>query len=245
MVTLAAGFESVEIMRVLVVHNYENTGLGLIAQALEESQARLERIDAHLGDDLPESPDGIDGLVVLGGGQSAVADEEHPYLPRLAGLMRDFALSGRAVLGICLGSQILARGLGARNLIGRAPEFGWKRVRLTDDGMLDPVMRAVPREFPIFQWHDDTFSLPEGAVRLAANPAALNQAFRFGRAAYGIQFHFEADTALVRDWCETFADTIAENQPHWPGTHAREQALHGRAADAAGLAIARAWTSLI
>lgn len=232
-------------MRVLVVHNYENTGLGLISRALDEAEARIERIDAHLGDALPASPDGIDGLVVLGGGQSAVADDEHPYLPGLAALMREFALSGRAVLGVCLGSQILARGLGARNLLGQASEFGWKKVRLTDEGMLDPVLRAVPREFPIFQWHDDTFSLPEGAVRLAANPAALNQAFRFGRAAYGIQFHFEADTRLVREWNAAFADTIAESQPHWRADHAREEALHGRAADAAGLAIARAWTSLI
>ncbi|MBK8455973.1 MAG: type 1 glutamine amidotransferase [Phyllobacteriaceae bacterium] len=232
-------------MRVLVVHNYDNTELGLIARALDEAEARLDRVDAHMGDALPGGVDGFDGLVVLGGGQSAVADDDHPYLPDLAALMRDFAVSGRAVLGVCLGSQILARGLGAKNLIGQAPEFGWKKVRLTDEGMLDPVMRAVPREFPIFQWHDDTFSLPDGAVRLAANPAAQNQAFRFGRAAYGIQFHFEADTGLVEQWNETFAGAIARDQPHWPAEHAREAALNGRAADAAGLAIARAWTTLI
>lgn len=232
-------------MRVLVVHNYENTDLGLISRALDEAEARIDRVDAHMGDALPAAPDGFDGLVVLGGGQSAVDDGIHPYLPGLAGLMRDFALSGRAVLGVCLGSQVLARGLGARNLIGVAPEFGWKKVRLTDEGMLDPVMRSVPREFPIFQWHDDTFSLPQGAIRLASNPAAHNQAFRFGRAAYGIQFHFEADQALVAQWNMTFADTIAERQPHWGEAHAREAALNGRASDAAGLAIARAWTSLI
>lgn len=232
-------------MRVLVVHNYDNTELGLIARALDEAEARIDRVDAHMGDALPAAPEGFDGLVVLGGGQSAVADDEHPYLPDLAALMRDFAISGRAVLGVCLGSQILARGLGARNLIGQAPEFGWKKVRLTDEGMLDPVMRAVPREFPIFQWHDDTFTLPTGAVRLAANPAAQNQAFRFGRAAYGVQFHFEADTALVGEWSVTFADLIAGRDPDWATIHAREAAHNGRAADAAGLAIARAWTALI
>jgi GMP synthase-like glutamine amidotransferase len=237
--------KSVEIMRVLVVHNYENTGLGLIARALDEAEARLDRVDAHLGDALPASPDGFDGLVVLGGAQNAIADDKFPYLPGLAALMHDFAVSGRAVLGVCLGSQILARGLGARNLIGQAPEFGWKKVRLTDEGMLDPVMRSVPREFPIFQWHDDTFTLPDGAVRLASNPAAMNQAFRFGRAAYGIQFHFEADTDLVSDWSTTFAREIAAREPNWPVEHPREQAMHGRASDAAGLAIARTWTALI
>lgn len=232
-------------MRVLVVHNYEKTGLGLIARALEESEAHVDRVDAHMGEALPATPDGFDGLIVLGGAQNAVADDVHPYLPDLADLMREFAVSGRAVLGVCLGSQILARGLGARNLIGQAPEFGWKKVRLTDEGMLDPVMRAVPREFPIFQWHDDTFSLPDGAVRLASNPAALNQAFRFGRAAYGLQFHFEADTGLVAEWSIGFAREIAAREPNWPVEHPREAAHNGRASDAAGLAIARAWTSLI
>lgn len=232
-------------MRVLVVHNYDNTDLGLIARALDEASAEVTRVDAHLGEALPDRPDAYDGLVVLGGGQNALADDDHPYLPDLAALMRAFAMTGRAVLGVCLGSQVLARGLGARNLIGAAPEFGWKRVRLTDEGMLDPVMRAVPREFPIFQWHDDTFTLPDGAVRLATNPATRNQAFRFGRAAYGVQFHFEADRSLVAEWSAAFAGQIAERQPDWSETHAREAALHGRAADDAGLAIARAWTTLL
>lgn len=239
------GIKSVEIMRVLVVHNYEKTGLGLIAQALDEAGAKVDRIDAHTGEKVPAGPNGYDALVVLGGAQNAVADEAHPYLRDLASLMQEFAVSNRAVLGVCLGSQILARGLGGRNLIGHAPEFGWKKVRLTDDGMLDPVMRSVPREFSTFQWHDDTFSLPDGSVRLASNPAALNQAFRFGRAAYGIQFHFEADTGLVAEWSTSFAREIAARQPNWASEHPREQALHGRASDAAGLAIARAWTSLI
>lgn len=232
-------------MRVLVVHNYAETGLGLIEAALAEAGAQTTLIHPHAGDDLPGAPDGFDGLVVLGGAQNALADDTHPYLPRLATLMRDFAVTDRAVLGVCLGSQVLARGLGARNLIGQAPEFGWRPVRLTDEGMIDPVMRTVPREFPIFQWHDDTFTLPEGAIRLATNAAARNQAFRFGRAAYGLQFHFEADRNLVAEWSARFADSIAARQPDWPQAHPREAALNGRVADAAGLAISRAWASLI
>ena len=77
------------------------------------------------------------------------------------------------------------------------------------------MLAAAPESFPIFQWHDDTFTLPEGAMRLAENDVAGNQAFRIGRAAYGVQFHFEADRALVRHWNEAFADYLTEHQPGW------------------------------
>ncbi|MGO4836573.1 type 1 glutamine amidotransferase, partial [Rhizobiaceae sp. 2RAB30] len=109
----------------------------------------------------------------------------------------------------------------------------------------DPVLSGLPGNFPIFQWHDDTFSLPDGAVRLASSAAVANQAFRIGRATYATQFHFEADRALVSEWSTAFADVLATRQPGWASRHERDAAELGVQADAAGLAIARAWVSLI
>ena len=232
-------------MRILAVQNYADTGLGQIGRALAEADAEVEIVRAHEGEALPSLSDGHDGLIVLGGAQNALADEEHPYLPRLVALMRDFALADRAVLGVCLGSQLLARAFGAQNLIGAAPEFGWREVELTEEGAMDPVLRAAAERFPIFQWHDDTFTLPQGAIRLARNDAAQNQAFRVGRAAYGTQFHFEADTELVRHWSRQFAAYLAERQPGWQDRIETESARHGTTADAAGLAIARAWVAMV
>ena len=232
-------------MRVLVVQNYDNTGLGQIGAALKEAGAEIDTRNAHLGDALPSGANSHDALVVLGGGQNALADEEYPYIPALLDLMRDFESRDRAVLGVCLGSQLLARAYGAENLIGAAPEFGWHRVALTGDAEGDSVVAALPREFPIFQWHDDTFTLPARAVRLASNAAAANQAFRIGRAAYGFQFHFEADRPLVRHWNAAFAGYIADRQPDWPGRFDAEAERHGPEADAAGLALARAWVAAI
>lgn len=232
-------------MRIVAVQNYAETGLGQIARALAEAQAEVEIVRAHEGEALPSLADGHDGLIVLGGAQNALADDAHPHLPGLVALMRDFALADRAVLGVCLGSQLLARAFGAKNLIGAAPEFGWREVALTEDGAADPVLRVAGMRFPIFQWHDDTFTLPEGAIRLAGNEAASNQAFRVCRAAYGMQFHFEADTQLVRHWSGQFADHLAERQPEWQDRLGPESALHGPAADAAGLALARAWVAMV
>ena len=232
-------------MRILVIQNFDNTSLGQFGSALEEAGAEVEMLYAHKGDALPARLDEHDGLVVLGGGQNARDDGAYPYLPDLAALMRDTALEGKAVLGICLGSQIFARGLGAENRIGTASEFAWREVALTEAGRTDPVLGVLPERFPIFQWHDDTFDLPDGAIHLAGNDVTANQAFRVGRAGYGIQFHFEADTKLVRQWCDDFASVVAERQPDWAGRHESEAALHGPAADEAGLALARAWVRAV
>ncbi|MGB3390384.1 MAG: type 1 glutamine amidotransferase [Pseudaminobacter sp.] len=232
-------------MHVLVVQNYEGTGLGQVGAALNEAGAQIDIRNAHLGDSLPDDATGHDALVVLGGGQNALADDDYPYIPSLLDLMRDFERRDRAVLGICLGSQLLARAYGAENLIGASPEFGWHQIELRDEAIDDPVLSRLPRQFTSFQWHDDTFTLPEGAVHLAANAATRHQAFRIGRAAYGFQFHFEADQVLVRQWNVTFADMIARSQPNWFGRFESEEARHAREADAAGMALARAWVAAI
>ncbi|WP_197727881.1 type 1 glutamine amidotransferase [Rhizobium leguminosarum] len=234
-----------EPMRVAVIENMRNTGLGALAAAFDEAGAEIEWFRVWQDGILPKDISGHDALVVLGGEQSALDDETHPYLPELVRLARRFGDAGKAVLGICLGSQILARAYGADNHLGIAREFGWHGIGVTAEGRADPLLSALGGEFTIFEWHADTFSLPEGAVRLASSPVAENQAFRIGRAVYGTQFHFEANAAVVAQWKAEFPDTIARIAPGWLENHAELAARHGAAADAAGLAIARGWVSLI
>lgn len=231
--------------RVLIIHNFEKTALGNVGTALQEVGAQTDIRHPHLGDALPASADDHDALIVLGGGQNARDDVNHPYFPALLDLIRDFERRDRAVLGICLGSQLMARAFDAENRIGGAREFGWHGVGLTDAGTTDAVLAGLPASFPIFQWHDDTFDLPARASRLASNDTAANQAFRIGRAAYGFQFHFEADQSLVRQWNADFAGWLSDRQPDWPARFEAEATQHGAAADAAGIAIARAWVAAI
>ena len=232
-------------MRVAVVENTVISNLGQVGVALAEAGAEIVYHRPFRGEALPELAD-FDGLVVLGGEQSALDDDKHPYLPLLAARMRAAAEADKAVLGICLGSQLLARGFGAENLLGRTPEFGWHRIHLTEEGAADPVLSAVADGFPIFQWHSDTYTLPEEATHLAHNPAVAHQAFRVGRAAYGTQFHFEASRAVVEEWNRNFGAVIEAMKPGWlAGDYPHQAESDGAAADAAGLALARAWVRQI
>lgn len=232
-------------MKVLVVENYDNTPLGLVGQALDEGGAALEVVRAHHGEVLPAGPSGHDALIILGGGQSAVADEEYPYLPHLVSLTRAFGDSGRPVLGICLGSQIIARAYGGANILGRPVEFGYHPVAPRAEASADPVLSALGEApTPMFHWHHDTVTLPEGAVHLASSAATPYQAFRMGRRVYAVQFHFEASREVVANWSGSFAEIIRGSSPDWADRREAELAEHGPPADAAGLALARAWMKM-
>ncbi|MDH4413870.1 MAG: type 1 glutamine amidotransferase [Rhizobium sp.] len=231
-------------MRVAIVENTKVTETGQVGIALAEAGAKTVTIRAYADEPLPDF-DAHDALVVFGGEQNARDDQKHPYLPELARLMRRFGDSGKAVLGICLGSQLLARAYGGDNLIGAAPEFGWRTIGRTEAGKADPVLAAMPDRFLSFQWHDDTFTLPEGAAHLAENDAARHQAFRLGRAAYGFQFHFEANRDVVRNWMTHFPEVIERKQPGWLARHPEIEPTDGHLSDEAGLAIARAWVRQI
>ncbi|HLQ19928.1 MAG TPA: type 1 glutamine amidotransferase [Tabrizicola sp.] len=231
-------------MRVAIVENTRITHHGQVGVALHEAAALIDLWKPWSDNRLP-STDDADALIVFGGEQSARDDHTHPYLPALADLMAAYTATGKPVLGICLGSQLLARAFGAENHLGTSPEFGWVDVTLTDAGRADPVLSKVPDTFPIFQWHSDTFTLPEGAVHLAQSPTARHQAFRIGRATYGTQFHFEANRSVVTDWSRTFPDLTERMSPGWSTRYPELARTRGQDADSHGLALARAWVSLI
>ena len=232
-------------MRVLVIENFVGTPPGLVGTALAEAGAAVDLRQAWQGAPIPADHRDHDAIVVLGGEQSALDDGDHPYLPAIAALTRAFTEADKPVLGVCLGAQLVARGAGATNILGRPVEFGWHDVRPTGEGRRDPVIAALGEAAPLFHWHLDTFTLPPGAVHLASSDSTEQQAFRIGRATYGIQFHFEANRALVERWSADFAPVIATYAPDWERRRPIESAAKGARADAVGGAIARAWVGLI
>jgi GMP synthase-like glutamine amidotransferase len=104
------------------------------------------------------------------------------------------------ILGICLGSQLLAKALGAPVYRNRELEVGWFPVHLTESAATDPVFGGLPSPTTFFHWHGETFDLPQDAVWLAKSDRCRNQAFRYRNNVYGIQFHPEITPELIEDW---------------------------------------------
>ena len=139
----------------------------------------------------------------------------YPHLGSQVKLIQEVAGRGLPVLGICLGSQLLARALGAG--VHKAPEgeIGWAEVELTDKGRADSIFKGLPDPLPVFQWHEDTFDLPSGSTRLASSMVCQNQAFRFGPRAYAFQFHFEVTQEMALEWAGQYASESDRSNPDW------------------------------
>jgi len=232
-------------MSFLVIENYRDTGLGLFGRVAAKQGIPWSTVKAYLGEDLPRETGAFKGLVVLGGAQDALADEAYPHLPGVCELIRAFHRKDKPVLGICLGSQLIARAFGGGNVLGRPVEFGWRDVVPTGEGRQDPVLRNLNGGGPQFHWHNDTVTLPEGAVHLAESAMTPIQAFRLGRVTYAIQFHFEAGLEDARIWSEVFAADIAEHTPDWDARFEAEARRHTPRADEIGSALSRAWLALL
>jgi GMP synthase-like glutamine amidotransferase len=175
-------------------------GPGSVARAVTDSGAALHVVRVDRGEAVPppDSAGRMSGLVVMGGPMGV--HDDLPWLEDERALLRAAVGAGLPVLGVCLGAQQLAAALGAEVTSGPAPECGVGEVHLTTDAIGDPVFGPAPTPLPCVHWHSDTFSLPEGAVRLARNDAYENQAFRVGERAYGLQFHVEVTASLVAHW---------------------------------------------
>ena len=126
--------------------------------------------------------------------------EKYPFLAAEIEWIRQAVAARLPVLGICLGSQLLAKACGAKVFSNPVKEIGWYVIQVTPEGEDDPLFGDCGRSIEVFQWHGDTFDLPPGAVHLAQSPLCKHQAFRVGESAYGLQFHMEMTAAMVDDW---------------------------------------------
>ena len=147
-------------------------------------------------------------MVVLGGPIGAYEEASYPHLAPLLAMLEKRIAAGLPTIGICLGSQLIARAAGARVFRAAEPEVGWLEVELTESGSGDPVAAALPQRFDAFQWHHYTHDLPQGAVELARSPVCT-QAFRLGRA-WGVQFHPEVRGDQVESWLAEDPDDVAD-----------------------------------
>lgn len=186
-------------MRVIAFRHVPFEGAGHIARVLAARGIELEFADLYRpGAPLPDISQAA-GLISLGGpvsvndGLSWLAEEQR--------LMERVVAQDKPVLGVCLGSQLIAKTLGARVYRNPVKEIGWFDIGFTAAALDDPLLAGLSGSETVFQWHGETFDLPPGAVLLAGSEACRHQAYRVGAAVYGLQFHLEVTPAMIADWC--------------------------------------------
>jgi GMP synthase-like glutamine amidotransferase len=222
-------------VRVLALTHGPSVGPGVFEDAVRDGGHELVEWQVPLRG----VPDGeSDAVIVLGGGMHPDEEARHgwlrPELEYLGGLIE----RGTPVLGVCLGSQLLARAAGANVFRSAESEVGWLEVELTEAAATDPVAASLPERFDAFQWHHYTHELPAGAVELARS-RVCTQAFRLGRA-WGVQFHPEVRAAQVEAWLAEEPADVADPKGLLEATRARIDAWNdlGRRLCAAFLAAA-------
>ena len=174
--------------------------LGTLDPLLRGAGFRIRYVNFSREPEARPCLDGYHGVIVLGGPMNLDQIEDYPHLDTEIALIREAVDREIPTLGICLGAQLLATALGADVRHNPQKEIGWYDVSLTDEGRRDPLFSHFEETEKIFQWHGDTFEIPDGAVRLAGSPTCANQAFRYGENVYGFQFHLEVDEPLIERW---------------------------------------------
>jgi GMP synthase (glutamine-hydrolysing) len=201
--------------KLLVFQHVVSEPLGHLDPLLRASGCRIRYV--NFGREPHAQPDvrRYDGLVVLGGPMNVDQVAQFPHLRTEMAVIREAVLAGKPTLGICLGGQLLAAAMGGHVRPNAVPEIGWYQLHTRPGAHDDRLFRhfeRTPRH--IFQWHAYAFEPPPGAVPLAWTRSCRQQAYRLGDAAWGLQFHLEADSALIERWLQ-MPGALTEIERHW------------------------------
>jgi GMP synthase-like glutamine amidotransferase len=192
-------------MRLAVLQHVPFEGPASIADWAASRSVPVSIARPYEGEALPELS-AFDMLAVMGGPMSVNDEGQYLWLGPELSLLREAIGAGKAVLGVCLGAQMIAKALRAKVYHAKQKEIGWFPVERTAGG--HPLFDGIPASFTAFHWHGETFDLPAGAARLAKTAAAPNQAFAVGSRVLGLQFHMEATPASVTDLLDHAGDEI-------------------------------------
>jgi GMP synthase (glutamine-hydrolysing) len=194
--------------KIWVLQHHPAENLGAIAEALEGAALAWQYVRVFDGHAIPQNMKGAGGLIVMGGPEAVYQLDRYPYLREEIGLIESALKEDKPILGVCLGSQLLAAALGAEVRRGESREIGWYPVRLSEAAANDRLMRGVRGEFIAAHWHSDVFDLPAGAVALASSEKTPIQAYRYGEKAYGLLFHAEMTEEIITALVEEFRDGL-------------------------------------
>ncbi len=185
---------------ILVIKHVESEGPGTIESFFSKEGFNLRTIELYKNDVFPDDLSHIEAVIVMGGPMNVYEEDKYPFLKAEDLFIKKVLKEEIPFLGICLGSQLLAKAGGAAVTKAPKQEIGWFKAALTSNGKTDPLFKNMSQEFDVFQWHNDTFEIPKGGKHLATSKDCPNQAFKAGVNAYGLQFHIEVTDCIIKDW---------------------------------------------
>jgi GMP synthase-like glutamine amidotransferase len=195
-------------LRICSLEHAAEEGAGKIAEWAQRRGHNFQAIRLDLGERLP--PVGaLDFLVIMGGAMNVYQYRDYPWLAAERDLIGAAVAARKAVLGVCLGAQLIADVLGARVVQNAEREIGWFPIRQTAP---HPLFAGFPTEYTAFSWHGDTFGIPPESLRVAESDACANQAFVHGDRVVGLQFHVEVTPAAVRGFVAGGESALVEGR---------------------------------
>ena len=192
--------ENAQMRKALAIRHVDFEHLGSLEHLLTQRGFQIQYWDAGIHEISLIEASSPDLLVVLGGPIGAYEEDHYPFLKDELKIIDNQLKQELPILGICLGSQLMARALGMKVYPGSRKEIGWGPITLTDEGRRSCLAGLQEIEGQVLHWHGDTFDLPEGATLLASTEIARNQAFSWGPNALGLQFHLEVLPEEIERW---------------------------------------------
>lgn len=174
--------------------------LGTLDPLIRQHRHRIRYVNFSRENGTIPDLSSYDALIVLGGPMNVDQTDDYPFLLTEIKAIQQALAAKMPILGICLGSQLLAAALGSTVYSAKEKELGWYKLQPTSQGASDPLIQHWQDEETIFQWHSYTFDLPKDAIHLVKNEACPNQAYRYSDNAYGFQFHLEITADLIERW---------------------------------------------
>lgn len=154
--------------------------------------------------------DKFDWLVIMGGPMNVYEEQKYPWLSHEKRFIAESLIKNKIILGVCLGAQLIADVLGSRVYKNEYKEIGWFKISLTPHASESLLFSSVPKRFPAFHWHSDTFDLPSGCIRIAESNACINQAFEYNGRVLGLQFHLESSNESINQLLENCSEDLGD-----------------------------------
>ena len=195
---------------IAVLQHVECETLGMMENIFRENNIDFSYIQTYNGDKIPDNLTDFNALIMMGGPMGVYDYAKFPFISDEITLIKNCLQANKPILGICLGSQLLASALGSNVVPGPVKEIGWYKIHLDAQSNNDPLFHDLDNSFSAFLWHGDIFKLPPGAIKLASSDLTDCQAFKFGTNAYGLLFHLETTRQIALDMIDKFKGEIKE-----------------------------------